>query len=153
MPVALGVERGARAERIESIVPVHAPIPPALRSASSVDYRTCTKENRHHNKQQQHKRMNTSFSVVRAPVTCSLRGWGKHVAPTSCNQTQGAFQVLSAMFAARCSNSSCCMGASRAFVSLFPSRGSHPNMRPRNLKERRDTPRACRAAYRFAKRQ
>lgn len=30
-------------------------------------------------------------------------------------------------------------GRSRAFVSLFPSRGSHPNMRPRDLKERRDT--------------
>lgn len=40
---------GARAERIGAIVPVHAPIPPALRSASGVDYRTRTKENRHQN--------------------------------------------------------------------------------------------------------
>lgn len=47
MPVALVVECGGRAERIGAIVPVHAPISPALRSASGVDYRTRTKENRH----------------------------------------------------------------------------------------------------------
>lgn len=66
-------------------------------------------------------------------MSCSLRGWGKHLAPTSYNLTQGAIQVLSVMFVGKMLEFELLQGRSRAFVSLLPSRGSHPNMRRRNL--------------------